>query len=161
QVFASVDTAKKGVIDLQTVQKQANFMYLKALFELADRDGDGKVTKQEWDDCLQMQAQAYGTTMTMTVSENSKGLFELLDTNRDGGLSVGELRNAPKVLAEYDVNKDGILSEDEIPVQIQVAVTPGSQPYYNVRNPYQVVQQPRVSTAGPLWFRKMDRNGDG
>jgi Ca2+-binding EF-hand superfamily protein len=160
QIFNMVDTGKKGVVDLKEVQKQPNFQYMRGLLEMADRDGDGKVTKQEWDDSLDMQAQAYGTTMTLTISETSKGLFELLDTNRDGRLSIRELRAAAKVLAEYDINKDGILSEDEIPVQIQLAVTPGSQPYYNPRQ-YQQQQPVRISNEGPLWFRKMDRNGDG
>jgi Ca2+-binding EF-hand superfamily protein len=41
-------------------------------------------------------------------------------------------------------------------------IGPGSNPYQIVRTPYPQSNQPRpVATLGPLWFRKMDRNGDG
>src|SRR5581483_11986782 len=136
--------------------------YMKTLFEMADRDGDGKVTKKEFEDTMQLHAEAFGTTSTLTVSETSKGLFELLDTNRDGRLSIRELRAAKQRLAEYDLNGDGFLSEAEVPVQVMLVVSTGSQPAQVGRQFQPPFNQPRPVTAtGPLWFRKMDRNGDG
>src|SRR5262249_28755658 len=124
---------------------------------------DGKVTRTEFDDALQIMGETFGTTFTLSAQETSKGLFELLDTNRDGRLSVRELRNARQVLAAYDLNADGFLSEDEIPRQIALTIGTGREPGNVVqRTRFNTQPAPRPgSTAGPLWFRKMDRNGDG
>src|SRR4029077_5165212 len=124
------DKGKKGFVDMKEDLKQPNVQYMKALFEMADRDGDGKVTKKEFDDTLEIQAGALGTVTTLTVNETSKGLFEVLDTNRNGRLSGRELGAAKAKLAGFDANGDGILSEDEIPVQISMTVSSGAQPYY-------------------------------
>jgi Ca2+-binding EF-hand superfamily protein len=162
QFFAMADKGKKGFIDLKEDLKQPNVQYMKGTFELADRDGDGRVTKKEWDDALDVYAGALGIMTTLTVGETSKGLFEVLDTNRDSRLSIRELRAAKVKLAPFALRRDGILHEEDIPVQIQMAISYGSQPYYppppqfNPGNP----QRP-PATMGPLWFRKMDRNGDG
>ena len=46
QVFRSMDRGNKGFVEVKTV-KQPQFQYLSGLFEMADRDGDGKVTRKE------------------------------------------------------------------------------------------------------------------
>jgi Ca2+-binding EF-hand superfamily protein len=162
QIFTMADKGKKGFVDLKEDLKAANLQYMKGFFEMADRNGDGRVMKKEFDDMLILHTEASGTTSTLSVAETSRGLFELLDTNRDGRLSVRELRAAAEKLKAFDLNGDGILSEDEIPVQIQLVIGSGSNPYQVIRTPYQQGFQPRpAATVGPLWFRKMDRNGDG
>jgi Ca2+-binding EF-hand superfamily protein len=160
QVFRSLDRGNKGFVELKAV-KQPQVQYLSGMLEMADRDGDGKVTRKEFEDLLQLQAQAPGCVLTLSVGELGQGLFELLDTNRDGRLSVRELRTAWQSLAEYDRNKVGAVTEADIPHQFQLALTPGGNVYPAMR-PAPGQQTPfRPSTAGPLWFRKMDRNGDG
>ena len=163
QFFNQVDQGKKGFIDLKKDMGSPNYQYMKTFFEMADRDNDGKVTKKEFEDMNDLHAGAFGTTSTLSVSETSRGLFELLDTNRDGRLSVRELRTAAEKLKVYDLNADGILSEDEIPVQVQLMVGSGFNQFQGrvLPSPNQPGTQPRSATAGPLWFRKMDRNGDG
>ncbi len=162
QIFRMTDKGNKGYIDLQEDLKAGNFQNMKGFFEMADRNSDGRVMKKEFDDMIALHAEAVGTTTTLTVSETSRGLFELLDTNRDGRLSVRELRAAAEKLKAFDLNGDGILSEEEIPVQVQMVIGSGSNPNAVVRTPFQPGFQPRPpSTLGPLWFRKMDRNGDG
>ncbi|MBI1915992.1 MAG: EF-hand domain-containing protein [Planctomycetes bacterium] len=159
QVFRSLDRGNKGFVELKAV-KQPQVQYLSGMFEMADRDGDGKVTRKEFEDLLQLQAQAPGCLLTLSVGELGQGLFEILDTNRDGRLSVRELRTAWQSLAEYDRKKVGAVTDADIPHQFQLALTPGGNVYPALRSV--AGQQPvRPSTAGPLWFRKMDRNGDG
>jgi len=160
QIFRSMDRGNKGFVELKAV-KQPQVQYLRGLFEMADRDGDGKVTRKEFEDYLQLQGQATGCGLTLSVGELGQGLYEILDTNRDNRLSVRELRTAWQRLAEYDRKKVGAVSEADIPHQFLLALTPGGNVYPSLRPV--PGQQPAIppSTAGPLWFRKMDRNGDG
>jgi len=160
QLFRTVDRQNKGFVELKKLQ-DPQLQYLRGIFELADHDGDGKVTLKEFDSYLNLQAEAPNCVLTLSVAELGQGLFEILDTNSDGRLSVRELRTAWKRLSEYDHNKDGAVSESEIPHQFQLTLTPGANPYPYVRPIPGQTQPVRVATAGPLWFRKMDRNGDG
>src|SRR5262249_27833 len=86
-------------------------------------------------------------------------------SNRDGRLGVRELRSAWASLAAYDRDGDGFISRTEIPRQFQVTVSQGPPNYYVAYNPSLGIPgyaaAPRPSEKGPLWFRKMDRNGDG
>src|SRR5262249_56298869 len=91
------------------------------------------------------------------------------DANRDGRLGPRELRSAWTRLPAYDRNGDGCISRDELPRQFHVTLNEGPPNFalaYNGQvnltggGPQQMT--PVFSpTAGPLWFRKMDRNGDG
>lgn len=162
QIFAQADKGKKGFIDIKEDLKNPQFQYLKGMFEMSDRDNDGKLTKKELSEHIEVLAGAFGTTTTLAVGETNRGLLEVIDENRDSRLSVRELRNAAKALAVYDLNNDGFLAEEEIPVQVQMGLTSGSNPYVVPRQPVQPGQVTRpVANAGPTWFKKMDRNGDG
>src|SRR5205807_316263 len=90
-------------------------------------------------------------------------LFQLLDGNRDRQLSRRELRAAWASVAAWDANQDGCLSKDEIPRQFVVTLClgmPGRARSFGID---EEPAQPAAATkaAGPLWFRKMDVNGDG
>jgi len=105
------------------------------------------------------------------ITSEGKGLFELLDTDGDGRLSVREMRNAVKLLAELDRDGDGAISRAEIPRCSQATFRMG--PAGNgVRRQQGLAivfdsalpdggPQPPKPARGPEWFRKMDRNGDG
>jgi hypothetical protein len=107
----------------------------------------------------------------VTITEQSNGLFELLDADGDGRLSVRELRNAWKRLSDLDRDNSGFITRTSIPRQVQISLSQGppagngrtlGQPI-QVRRPGVVPDGGRPVTAarGPLWFRKMDLNGDG
>ena len=98
----------------------------------------------------------------MYLRETNQGLFHLLDADGDGGLSVREMVNAWRSVREFDQDGDGRVARPELPRQFQLAI--GESQYY--QSPVQLV---RTSTdplrdtfppAGPLWFWKLDRNGD-
>jgi hypothetical protein len=108
------------------------------------------------------------TSLTgLVVLEQGTGLFELLDANGDGRLSIRELRNAAKRLADLDLDGDGFIAKGEIPRQVHLTLTRGA-PNFNFGRGGTAARlvtgrepQPVASTRGPLWFRKMDLNGDG
>ncbi len=45
------------------------------------------------------------------------GISRLLDTNRDNALSVNEIAKITVVLAQLDVNRDGVLDAQELDVR--------------------------------------------
>jgi Ca2+-binding EF-hand superfamily protein len=138
--------------------------YFQGIFELADRDGDGKLYEKELVAYLDLQTLGGASFTVLTLTDYGRGLFELFDTNNDGRLSQRELRNGWSKISPYC--RAGSLSRTDLPRQFQLMVSQG-QIYFQSRfannqfynNPYG--QRMVDNKKGPLWFRKMDRNGDG
>src|SRR5262249_33119866 len=51
QTFRSIDRGNKGVVELK-VLKQPQFQHLSSVFEMADRNNNGQVTRKEFNDYL-------------------------------------------------------------------------------------------------------------
>jgi hypothetical protein len=70
------------------------------------------------------------------------------------------------VLESWDTDKDGFIAQKELPRQFQLTLSHGLR-VGNAR--FAVVGAPRSrfdslpgsGKKGPVWFRKMDKNGDG
>jgi Ca2+-binding EF-hand superfamily protein len=155
------DPQGRGYVELLDVRKP-KFMQLQTLFTLADRDGDGKLTEAEVNAWFDLQSKAVGSYVSLAVAENGRGLFDILDANRDGSLGLRELRTAWERLKPCDRKGNGYITREDIPRQFQLTLGLGQsaafpRPAFQPGGP-----QPTAATArGPLWFRKMDRNGDG
>jgi Ca2+-binding EF-hand superfamily protein len=167
--FRDADSNRDGFLDREEAKADRFF---SSLFATLDRDGDNRVSRQELQDYLDQvqgrQTRALATRVSCVISSEGRGLFDLLDRDRDGRLGLREVRAAPEVLAGLDLDQDGKLPADGVPHTFRVAVglgrasfrpwggnviqVPGHDPASLAVEPYR---------AGPLWFRKMDRNGDG
>jgi Ca2+-binding EF-hand superfamily protein len=167
--FKSADQGNKGYLVMQDVQ-QNNFF--RNAFKMMDLNGDGKVTEMEMisflDKMQQYQDKARASSASLAVADQGRGLFELLDTSKDGRLSVREMRNAVKLLDQLDHDRDGMLSRTEIPRSFQLALAVGPINNNNqLRGAVVFRAGPGMNTpspaqrAGPVWFFKMDRNRDG
>ena len=166
QQFQAIDKDDKRYITRDQLAGGQN-PTLYAMFPIADRDGDGRLTEAELKAWVALATESVGSVPTISVADNGRALFELIDANNDGRLTVRELRTAWARLAPYDHNHNEAISRDEIPQQFQLTVAesgldPNSVPQAPM--PVQMVgprpAPPRVE-RGPLWFRKMDVNGDG
>jgi Ca2+-binding EF-hand superfamily protein len=166
--FKQADKEKKGYLD----QKQAEASPLfKGMFKQADRDGDGKLTEKELTAYLdrmgEFQKLARGACVTLVALDQSRGLFDLLDENRDGRLSVYEMRQAVKLLDR--VKGKGFLTREDMPHSYRLMLRNGpvdtgndfASALVELYRGGDASEQPPEPTAGPLWFRKMDRNRDG
>lgn len=122
---------------------------LKWLLPTADRDGDGKLDRKELDAWLDLQAQLCRGQVFVTLLDGG-GLFELIDTNHDGALSVRELRTAWDTLTAAGCTRSGQCDPKILP-RVLLAVASVGYP--------QSIAVP--NRRGPDWFRAMDRNGDG
>jgi Ca2+-binding EF-hand superfamily protein len=170
--FKKADRDKNGYLDMAEAMRSPLY---RNLFKLMDRDGDGMLFEKEvlayLDAYQNLQAAARASCATVGVSAEGKGLFEMLDTNRDGRLSVREMRNAVRLIAELDRDGDGMLSRTEIPrcTAATFRMGPASGGGYAAAYPPEFVAkggrgrtpQQTPPARGPEWFRKMDRNGDG
>jgi Ca2+-binding EF-hand superfamily protein len=162
QQFKQALKDKKDYLEKKDVQ-QTDF--LRGLFTFADRDNDGKLTEKELTAFFEAIEDGMNASVSLTVADHGSGLFELIDANRDGRLSIRELRTAWERIAPWDKANTGSISREQIPRQYSLTVRQGTvddrrfRAAVRVRGPR---GQPVASSGrGPLWFRKMDRNGDG
>lgn len=117
------------------------------LTPIADRNADGKLDRAELDAWLDLQEQIARGHVLITLLDGG-GPFELLDENHDGALSPRELQNAWARFVAAGCTTDGILDAKKSP---RVVLATASRGY-----------PARMETRrGPVWFRAMDRNGDG
>jgi Ca2+-binding EF-hand superfamily protein len=78
-----------------------------ARFGKLDLDSDGKVTGEEFDKATDQHTSGANQGQTMV---------RVFDMNGDGGASIEEFKAvAAAAFAKADANKDGMLTEDEMP----------------------------------------------
>jgi Ca2+-binding EF-hand superfamily protein len=159
--FKTIDANKDGVLDSREMYAPP-FTFV-GLSRLADRDGDGKLSERELTDYLAMQEKVVTATTFLTFVNRGRSLFEFLDSNRDGRLSRRELQTAWGRLAAWDLDGDGSVARAEVPRQYLLAVGHGRSPLAEAGGGADAARafRPPARAVGPLWFRKMDRNGDG
>jgi Ca2+-binding EF-hand superfamily protein len=158
-LFRTLDANKNDVLESREVFKPPFTMV--SYLRLADRDGDGKLTWQEWSAFLDLREKIAASAVLMTWLDRGQRLFDFLDANHDGRLSRRELAEARARLAPY--LRDGGVRPDDLPLQSQLLFQFG-RPNENL--PPNTQDGPNLFTpapryGGPLWFRKMDRNRDG
>jgi Ca2+-binding EF-hand superfamily protein len=169
--FEAADQDKNGYLDMNEARRNP---YFGPLFKVMDADGDGKLYLKEvlayFEKQRVLQDRAQAACVTMSIADQGKGLFDLLDRDGDGRLSVREMRDAVKLIDKLDQNGDGMLEPSEIPRRYTVSARRG--PSGGGGNGYAFApvavygggmgRRPVAErNAGPLWFRKMDRNRDG
>ncbi|MHB1422028.1 MAG: hypothetical protein ACYC3I_02290 [Gemmataceae bacterium] len=152
---------KDGILAEKTIY-QPPFTFV-ALLRLADRNGDNRLSHKELADYLEVQEKLLFRTSYLTVVDRGASLFEFIDADHDGRLSSRELQTTWKRLSAWDRDKTGRIARQQVPRQFQLVLSYGQArvnlPVYG--QGFADVPLFRERARGPLWFRKMDRNGDG
>jgi Ca2+-binding EF-hand superfamily protein len=161
--FDRVDANKDGAVDAEEARNEP---FLERLFLAADRDGDRKITRSELTGYLELANAAEDARMVLSVSARGNSLYERLDGDGDGRLSVRELRAAASRMAGFDADQDGRISLSEVPKRTQLNVGRGPSATRNpsVVAPPALAANPRARGGRqdlPAWFVGMDRNRDG
>jgi Ca2+-binding EF-hand superfamily protein len=162
--FETADVEKRGFLDKKQVQGNS---FLAALFPAVEGDGSHKLSKEEFTALVDLLGKAAASSVVLTVSDQGRGLFEMLNSHHDGRLRQRELKLAWARLAPWDRDGDGQISRNEIPHQFHVRLSQGP-----TADSLQLAEGAVIPMAtgearapevakGPLWFQKMDRNGDG
>jgi Ca2+-binding EF-hand superfamily protein len=143
-------------------------------FKMMDRNNDGKLTKEEyvgyWHRLSELQVRATASCVSLVFLDSGLGLFDLLDTDGDGVLTVQEMAQAPKLLERFGKSAKGYLTERDLPRTWNLSVRrgpAGGRGFHEFGNGGFVVSNPvggpyeRKWQDGPEWFCHMDSNGDG
>ena len=147
-------------------KKEADSSYpFNTLFEVLDRDKDGKVFLEEVVAFADRQQDASRSRTTVIATDRGRALFEAIDLNRDLRLSPRELRQAAALLLPADRDGDGQVALSEIHRQYIVAIGRGATGFPYGENVVFVESAPNTAgqpaAGAPSWFNKMDRNHDG
>lgn len=161
--FQAADGDKNNYLEKGETQRTP---VLAAAFAAADINTDGKLYEQELDEFLDRGEAAARNRVELTISDQGRNLFEILDVNRDRRLGPLELAGAASRMLPWDADKDGCVSIGEIPRHYRLGFGRGQASF---PGPIPFVAAPEVPTpqaaplsgAGPVWFQKMDRNRDG
>jgi Ca2+-binding EF-hand superfamily protein len=156
---------KKDWVEKRHVDGDAALQIVAALFDHADRDGDGKLTLAELEQFFALVEQGMGSCFVLTIRDRGKNLFALLDADCDGRLTLQELRAAAGLLQKR-LPVTGWLP-NEVPQCLHITVQRGFAG--SAFGPLPLVAAPGIAPVvpggkagmGPAWFQAMDRNGDG
>ena len=161
--FRVVDGDKNGYLT------QAEFMQLNLAntdYKKVDQNKDEMLTIEELTDHLINITTTVQNQVVMTVENDGKSLFEILDTDLDQRLSPRELQKSLERVKEYDGNHDQSLDTAQLQGHFNLTFELGKpelfifDPRMNSMAMNQNRTIPRPS-AGPRWFQRMDRNRDG
>jgi Ca2+-binding EF-hand superfamily protein len=169
--FKQADKDKNGYLDEQEARNSRVFT---ELFKAADKDGDGRLYEHEviayLDALADLQQRARAACVTLVLTNQSRGLFDALDVDRDGRLSVREMRGAVALLQQLDTGGKGYLTRGDLPSSFDLTLRRGpttavafnpAAAFFDQYGGSSASDQLPELTAGPTWFRKMDRNRDG
>jgi Ca2+-binding EF-hand superfamily protein len=148
--FAECDADGDGSLDAKELGATKGGPF-KQLLSTADRNGDGKLGQEELAAWLDLQEQTAKGHALLSVIDFGNGLFELLDADHDGSLSIRELRTAWDRLKTEGCVANGKFDLAKLPRHLIATVSHG--------HPQTALGKP--ARGGAEWFRAMDRNGDG
>ena len=163
QQFMAADTDANGYLEKSETER---IFLLGVPFESLDTDKNGKIFLDELLEYFSLRLDSTRSRVVLTIQEQGRTLFEILDTDRDQRLSFRELQVAADRLSLWDQDGDGELKESEVPLQYRLVLVRGNLPglgngFLNPNlgmNPQGI---PAERTGGPVWFLKMDKNRDG
>ncbi|HVK17320.1 MAG TPA: hypothetical protein VM533_10255 [Fimbriiglobus sp.] len=153
----------KSVSDADLVGPQNQF--LRVVFDSADFDSDGRLTREEFDRYFALQRGTTEIALTLSFAVQTPNLFQTLDDNLDGKLGVRELRTAWDRMIVLEPPGSAAVSKAILQpngsLRLASAAYTFFDPTANASLRPGMGQSTPAQQTGPLWFRKMDRNTDG
>jgi Ca2+-binding EF-hand superfamily protein len=165
RLFDSAVDKKKGYVVKAQEKENAQQPFLFYLFDQADKDADGKLTRKELVAWLDLVNEGGSCFVSVQVEDIGRSLFGVIDRNKDGQLSIREMRTAWERVKP--LCKDGAgLEQKDLPRSLRITIGQGNAFFRGgfvaqpVGGPMTAIRRFGVGNV-PAWFTKMDRNGDG
>ena len=173
QTFVMIDTDKNQYLDeseftgIVAAMRQAGS---EGTFAEVDQNGDKMVVREELFAFTERDFMAAASRIEVTVKQDGKTMFGLMDQNQDRRLSAREVRGSHLVLQKYDLNADGIFAETEMGTQYVLTLGLGRPEIRRSTSTMMgamnagrgdAILPGTTGLSGPEWFRRMDRNQDG
>jgi len=161
--FNAIDTDSNGYLDRVEIETHPRFQ--RYLFDAMDADKNDRVFADEMDDYVRGFAELAATICQITLYDSGNGNFQNLDRNMDGRISIRELRTIESQLISLVNDEAGqVINPSKLPRSFRIEVQRGGPMLFgSVSDRFQVdaLQPLPRSPDGPIWFQRMDRNGDG
>lgn len=150
-------------------QQLAAQLNINAEFDTVDLNHDQMLLREELQTFIEQDAIATQSRIDVSVRQDGKTLFQLLDVNRDRRLTQRELLEGFEVLQPFDQNQDGRLTESELGTEYILEIGLGQAESLRLTSMSANSMSARSTDAilpgveglaGPEWFRRMDRNQD-
>lgn len=148
----------------------ASQLQVNGTFEELDLNSDGMLLRNEVKGFIERDTLATQSRIEVSVRQDGRTLFKLIDQNSDRRLSPRELQNGFEPLKEFDFDQDERVSESEMGTSYILTIGLGQAEALR-RQPMRMQggNMPSMDAVlpgvdglkGPEWFRRMDRNQDG
>ncbi len=174
QTFVMSDGDRNQYLDegeFSGMLEALNRSSVRASFASVDLDGDMMITRAEMFSFVKRDQLAAASHVEVSVKQDGKTLFGILDRNSDRRLSRRELAAGSNALKPYDVNQDQRFADTELGTEYILTISLGRPDFRRTSGQSEMMAMqtgagdpvlPRVdSLSGPEWFRRMDRNQDG
>ncbi len=159
--FNNMDADANGYLEKDETEQRIRFA--RSLFETIDFDGDGKIFGEEMEEYIRVRSEPAATSCQVNIYDTGRGFFMALDANGDGRIGVRERRDSARSLALMERDGEPGISASEPVRHFHVEFVRGSYRLFGSMNE-SAAETPAFqqrSESGPIWFRRMDRNGDG
>lgn len=158
--FNAIDIDANGYLDRDEIAEHQRFE--RYLFDAMDRDDDDRVFADEMLSYVEDYTEPASTTCQVTLLDNGNGFFQLLDQNGDGRISIRELRQSEQALLEA-AGGEASINPSRLTKAYRIELVRGGVSLFGrvdrptAETPAALLKPP----SGPIWFQRMDRNGDG
>ena len=138
--------------------------FVRVIFDSADFDMNGKLTRDELNRYLDLQKLVAETALSVTYVVRTPNLFQMLDENADNKLGVRELRTAWDRMIVLEPAGSDAITKSVMQPSVNFRLSAAAYASFD-QNVYATMSgvdaQAPSARPQPIWFLKMDRNGDG
>ena len=146
---------------------------IQGRFKAVDVNGDKEIDRNEMHAFAERDLFARRSRIEVSINQDGKTLFSIMDVNGDRRLTVRELQDGVEPLSQYDLNGDSEFGESELGTEYVLTIGLGRSDVRRMSSSAMAAMQMQGGNRtdailpgteglkGPEWFRRMDRNQDG